>query len=92
MAEKEQKHSDTTSRKYKEEIHMSVITKVQKCTYTGGYYATYWRVYYKNKNRYRNDRIRIYEDIPKSAMAFIETATDVSTTSLSDMDITTYKR
>ena len=71
---------------------MAIISKVQECKYTEGKCATYWRVYYKNKNRYRKDRIRLYTDIPKSAKAFIETATDVSTTSLSDIDITTYKR
>ena len=69
---------------------MAVITKVQKCTYTEGKCATYWRVYYKNKNRYRNDRIRLYTEIPKSVKAFIETSTNKSITIFYNMDVTTY--
>lgn len=31
-------------------------------------------VYYKNKNRYRNDRARLFPSIPKTAEKFIQTA------------------
>lgn len=67
---------------------MAIITKVIVREYEGG--RKYANVYYKNGNPYRRDRVRIYDDIPKSAQAFMETAKNIEENEFSFYTTKTY--
>ena len=67
---------------------MAIITKVHIVEFTAGGNAIH--VYYKNKNRYRNDRVRMFHELPKSAEKFIETAQNKNTYTCSIYTATDY--
>ena len=67
---------------------MANITSVTVHNHNDGTMSVF--VYYRNRNKYRNDRVRMFPYIPKSTYKFIETATYKETTVYSDLIATEY--
>ena len=69
---------------------MADITKVRIHDYKDGRQTVF--VYYRNKNRYRNDRVRFFTSLPNSAKKFIETAKHTKARECSDFISTEFSK